>query len=147
MSTHDYARRELEALLAEVDEYTQGYREQTQEIIGNLHARIAEVERERDEAQARYGAENVRLFNRAEAAERDRDEAWRAHELVMQAGLDRGRRIEALTAALREIAEKAAPKEWETPGHPMNGWTRCEPILRAVQAALATSEQATEEGA
>ena len=28
------------------DEYIQGYRDQTQEIVRNLHARIAELERE-----------------------------------------------------------------------------------------------------
>lgn len=53
--------------------------------------------------------------------------------------LDRLEAASKLTEQLEKIESAASPREWETPGHPMNGWTRREPILRLVREALAAS--------
>lgn len=54
--------------------------------------------------------------------------------------------VAVLRNALEAIAERAEGREWETPGHPMNDWTKREPILRIAREALASDSQ-TEDGA
>jgi hypothetical protein len=45
-------------------------------------------------------------------------------------------RVEQAEKALADIIAAAEPREWETPGHPMNEWTRREPILSIARAVL-----------
>jgi hypothetical protein len=45
-------------------------------------------------------------------------------------------REEQLEKALKDIVVAAEPRVWETRGHPMNEWTRREPILRIAKQAL-----------
>jgi len=116
--------------------------------LARLEARIAEVEKERDylaeklinavsgqeAAEARI-AEKSRPFEYwrelHQSSLRERD-MWKSRAEAAEA------RCEALTAALREIAEKVGVPGWE--------YSAANAVVIA-RVALATSEQATEEGA
>ena len=54
------------------------------------------------------------------------------------------RHVQEMEMALERIVETAEPREWETPGHPMNEWTKREPVLRIARAALPAREKGTE---
>ena len=129
--------RELEAVLA------QRTREGRAEVT-RLEARIAEVEDQRDLAKVDCGLAEDRIAEVERELEARQDEAmkeWRAR-LPMYADLEAAEaRCEALSAALREIADPES--RFSSRGHVYTeDRTEAEGMRDSARDALATSEQA-----